>query len=81
MQAVAADLDEVLERIEPATDRGDALGVGLVVHRVGERHAHDVAAPDLLGPGEAELRELGLGQLDELVVVHGPHRQLLRGEI
>ena len=60
---------------------GHALGVVLVVHRVGQRDAHDVAAAHLLGPGEAELLELARGELDEVVVVHRPQLVALEGEV
>ena len=58
-----------------------ALGVVGVVHRVGERHARDVALLDLRRVDEAELRELVLGQLDELVVVHLPQVVALEAEV
>ena len=43
VQAVAADLLQVVDPLEPAADRVDALAVVRVVHRVGERDAGDVA--------------------------------------
>jgi hypothetical protein len=39
VQAVAADLREVGDRLQPLPDRVDALGVVGVVHGIGERHA------------------------------------------
>ena len=50
----------------------DALGVVGVVHRVGLRDARDEAALDLGGLGQAELLDLALGELDEVLVARTP---------
>ena len=53
MQAVAPDLDQVGDPLEPAPDRRHALGVLGVVDRIGLVHAHHEAELDLLGPWPA----------------------------
>ena len=78
MQAVAADLLEVLDRGEPGLDRVDALRVLEVVHRVGLWDAGGEAELERLALGEAELLELAQRQLHEVIVGHLP--ELVAGD-
>ena len=45
------------------------------------RHARDEAALDLLGRHEAQLGQLGLGELDQLVVAHLPQVVTAEAEV
>ena len=58
-----------------------ALGVVDVVHRIGLRHAHGVAAHDLRRARQAELLELAGGELDQVLVVHAPQLVALEAEV
>src|SRR5215217_3496470 len=55
VKAVAADLDVVVEAVEPRADRRDAAVVLGVVHRIGLGHALNEAELELVAPREAEL--------------------------
>ena len=81
MQAVAADLLEVRDPLQPAADRRHARLVVGVVDRIGLRHAHDVTALDAPGGREADRLELARGLRDELGVARRPQVVALEAEV
>ena len=81
VEAVAADLDEVVEAVEPGADHRDALAVFGVVHRVGLVDPHREAELYAGGFGEPELLDLARGQRDKVVVGHVPELVALEAEV
>jgi len=81
VQAVAADLLQVLDALEPGAHRADAALVVGVVDRIGLRNAHDVAALDARGVGEADPLELARGARDQLLVGRVPETVALEAEV
>src|SRR3954470_11529673 len=73
VHAVAADRVDVRSvGVEPGTEHDDVVAVVLVVDRISLGNADDVAGFDVLRLQDAELLELPLAQLDEVVVGHRP---------
>src|SRR5438477_1948733 len=81
MQAIAAHLLEVADGLEPRADRSDPRLVVAVVHRIGLRHAHGVAALNLGAISQPELLELTRREFDELLVAHVPQLVALEAEV
>src|SRR5215217_3154839 len=78
VQPVAADLDVVVEAVEPGADRRDALRVLGVVDRVRLRHPLHEPELELRAARQPELLELLHAELDQLLVVGLP--ELVAGE-
>src|SRR4029079_6002819 len=57
---------------QPRAQHLDVGGIGVVVHRIGLGHAHDVAGLDLSGPDQTDRLQLPRAQRDQLVVGHDP---------
>src|SRR3954454_21927472 len=82
VHAVAADRVDVRRvGVEPATEHVDVLAVVLVVDRISLGDADDVAGLDVLRLHDAELLELPLAELDEVVVAPRPQVVALVDEV